>query len=234
LLAYRTEILEIWLANFSAYLVSWMAFSFSFGAICIAVEETAAGFTTSAWHSLLNVRQRLGPFLRLSLLLFVLALVAEAASGLLGGGVFWVLHQWQVHPSRFLILLVSYLVVGLPLLILSRFALAVPALILDGCRVGQAMFRSDELTRGKWPTLAALLAKSLIGGYVAAMWPFWLASFIRVTAPLPAWFPWILSIASAIGVTVVEPTMFVGFTLLYLKMSARGSAPRKVLTSQLA
>src|ERR1700758_1039054 len=50
-------VLEILLANFSAYLVSWMAFSFSFGAICIAVEEAAAGFTPSAWHSLLNVRE---------------------------------------------------------------------------------------------------------------------------------------------------------------------------------
>jgi hypothetical protein len=96
------------------------------------------------------------------------------------------------------------------------------------------MFRSDELTQGKWLTLAALLAKSVIGGYVAAMCPLWLASFVRVTAPLPAWFPWILTVASVIGVTVVEPTMFVGFALLYSKMSAVGSAPSKGLAGQLA
>ena len=230
LLAY----LEIWLVNFSAYLVSWMAFSFSFGATCIAVEETAAGFTPSAWHSLLNVRERLGTFLRLCLLLFVLVLVAEAASILLGTGVFWALRQWQVHQSRFLIAVVSYGVAGLALLVLSRFALAVPAVILDDCRVGQAMFRSDKLTQGKWLTLAALLAKCLIGGYVAAMCPFWLASFIRVNGPPPSWFPWILTVASIIGVTVVEPTMFVGFALLYLKMSTLGSAPSKVLSSRLS
>ena len=95
------------------------------------------------------------------------------------------------------------------------------------------MFRSDKLNEGKWPILAALLAKSVIGGYVAAMWPFWLASFIRVAAPLPSWFPWSLTVASVIGVTVVEPTMFIGFALLYLKMSAL-EAPGKVLASQLA
>lgn len=234
LLAHRTEILEIWLANLSAYLVSWVAFSFAFGAICIAVEETAAGFTPSARHSLLNVRERLGPFLRLSLLLFVLVLVAEAASGLSATGAFWALRQWHVHLSRFLIAAISYGVASLALLVLSRLSLAVPAVILDDCRVGQAMFRSDELTQGKWLTLAALLAKSVIGGYVAAMCPFWLASFVRVTAPFPAWLPWILTVASVIGVTVVEPTMFVGFALLYLKMSALGSAPSKVLTGQLA
>src|SRR5215470_5066695 len=55
LVAHRTEFLEILLANSSAWLVSWVAFSVAFGAICIAMEETAAGFTPSAWHSLVNV-----------------------------------------------------------------------------------------------------------------------------------------------------------------------------------
>jgi len=225
LLAHRTEMFEMWLVNFSSWLISWMAFSFAFGASCIALEENEAGFTPSAWHSLRNVRERLGPFLRISLLLFILLLVAEAASVLLGSGVFWILHQLQIRPSRLSILVVSYALVGPAVLVLSRFALAIPAVILDDCRVGQAMFRSEELTEGKWPTLAALLAKSIIGSYVAAMCPFWLASLIRFTAPLPSWFPWILTVASIIGVTVVEPTMFVGFALLYLKMSAL-SSPR--------
>ncbi len=232
LLAHRTEILEIWLANFSAYLASWLVSSFSFAAICIAVEESTAGFTASAWHSFFNVRERLGAFLRLSLLLFVLVLVAFGVCMLLGTGVFWALHRWQVHPTRFLIAVISYGLVGLALLVVSRFALAVPAVVLDDCRVGQAMLRSDELTQGKWLTLAALLTKSLVGGYVAGMCPFWLASFVRVSVPLSSWFPWILTVASIIGVSVVEPTMFIGFALLYLKMSALDSARSKVLTSQ--
>lgn len=235
LVAHPSEILEIWLANFSAYLVSWMVFAFSFAGICIALEESAAGFAPSPWHSLFNVRERLGTFLRLSLLLFVLVLMVEAVSIMLGTGVFWALHQWHVRPSHFLIFVVSYTAAGLALLVVSRFALAVPAVVLDDCTVKHAMFRSDELTRGKSLTLAALLAKSLIGGYVAAMCPFWLASFIRATVPLPPWFPWILTAASIIGVTVVEPTMFVGFALLYLKTSKIGSASDKAaLTSQLA
>jgi hypothetical protein len=35
--------------------------------------------------------------------------------------------------------------------------------------------------------------------------------------------PWILTVASIIAVSVVEPTMFIGFALLYLKMSATPS-----------
>src|SRR5262249_46876048 len=123
---------------------------------------------------------------------------------------------------------------GLGLLVLSRFALAVPAVILDDCRVGQAMFRSDELTQGRWLILSVLLAKSLIRSYVAAMCPFWLASLIHLNAPVPSWFRWILTVASMLGVTAIEPTVFVGFTLLYLKVSAQGPVPSKVPTTQLA
>jgi hypothetical protein len=233
LLAHHTEILEIGLINYSAWFVSWIAFSFVFGAICIALEESVAGFTPSAWSSFVNIRERLSPFLRLSLLLLVLVVVTEGVSIVLGAGVFWILHRLQVHSTGFLIVAVSYGLAGVGLLIASRFFLAVPAVILDNYGVGRAMLRSDELTQGKWLALAALLAKSLIGGYVGGMCPFWLASFVRVSVPLPSWFPWILTIASIIGVTVVEPTMFVGLALLYLKTSAPDSAPSRALASQL-
>lgn len=232
MLTYKTEILEIWLANVSPFLVSWMAFSFAFGAICIAVEENASGFTPSAWHSFLNIRERLGPFVRLCLLLFVLVGAVVAGSAVLATAVLFALRQLHFHPSRVLITVVSYGFAGLALLVLSRLALAVPALILDDCTVRQSLSRSSELTRGKWLVLAALLAKSLIGGYVAAMCPFWLASLVHLAAPLPPWFPWVLTLASVIGVSVIEPTVFVGFVLLYLKMSTPSVAPNRVLASQ--
>jgi len=228
------HILEIGLINYSAWFVTWMAFSFMFGATCIAVEERAVGFSPSAWHSWLNVRERLGSFLRLSMLLLVLVMAAGAASVLLGAGVFWTLHQWKVHPTALLITAISYGLIGPALLIVSRFFLAVPAVVLDDCRVWQATVRSAELAHGKSLILAVLLAKSLIGGYVAAMCPFWLASVVHISVPLPSWSPWILTIASIIGVTVVEPTMFVGFALLYLKTSASDSASSEALASQLA
>jgi hypothetical protein len=182
----------------------------------------------------LHIRERLSPFLRVSLLLLVLVVVTEGLSILLGTGVFWIFHRLQVHRSGFLVWAVSYVLTGLALLVASRFFLAVPAVILDDFSVGRAMLRSDELTQGKWLALAALLAKFLIGGYVAGMCPFWLVSFVRVSVPLPSWFPWILTIAPIIGVTVVEPTMFIGFALLYLKTLPPDSAPSRVLASQLA
>jgi hypothetical protein len=225
------EILGIWFANFIGFLVSWMAFSFSFGAICSAIGQISAGVIPSASDCFAEVRERIGSFLRLSVLLFFLSLVGVAAAGLLSLAVLWIMHQRQAHPSIFTIRVVSFLCVGLTLLVLSRFGLALPALILGNCRVGQAMFRSDELTGGKWLTLAILLAKSLIGGYIAGMFPFWLAGWIWAYVRLPRQF---LSVMSIAGVTVVEPFMFIGFALLYVRMAALSSASSTALASQLS
>ena len=152
-------------------------------------------------------------------------------ANLLGVAFFWILHQRRMHPSIFTTQSVSFLCVGFSLLVLSRFGLALPALILDNCRIGQAMFRSDELTEGKWLTLAILLAKSLIGGYIAGMFPFWLAGLIWAYVRLPRQF---LSVMSIAGVTVVEPFMFIGFALLYVRMRALSSASSTALASQLS
>lgn len=179
MLAHQTEMVEIRIASLAGYPVSWMAFCFSFGAICSAVCQVEAGVIPSVHDSFAAVRDRLGAFFRLSLLLLFLLLVGVSAAALLSSaGLFWASNQRHLHPSRFAMQVVPYGFVFAALLLLSRFALAMPAIILDNCRVGQAMFRSDELTEGKWLTLAALLAKSVIGGYVAGMGPFWLASWI--------------------------------------------------------
>jgi hypothetical protein len=231
---HRTEFVEIWLANSAGYLVSGMAFSFSFGAICFAVDEIKTGVTPSVTGSFGAIGHRLGSFLRLSLLLFFIILAAAGVGGWLLDGVLRILRQGHVHTDRFAIFVLTYGLSCLALLVMSRFGLAIPALLLDDYPVGQAMFRSDELTEGKWLTLAALLAKSLIGGYVAGMLPFWMASFIPADAQLPSWFPWILTTASIAGVTLVEPTMFIGFALLYLKSSAVLPMPSRAPNHQLA
>jgi hypothetical protein len=133
---------------------------------------------------------------------------------------------WRIagpHLSSFAISIVSFTAFGLGSLLCSRLSLSVPALILDDFKVGQAIFRSGELTRGKWSILAVLLFKSVVGGYIAGMLPFWLARFIPANVQVPSWFGWLLTAASVALVTVVEPVMFIGFALLYLKTSTTPS-----------
>jgi hypothetical protein len=228
-LEHKTEMLEIFFLNQVEYLVMWLASCLSFGAICSAVRQIGGGAVPSLRDSFAAVRRRMGSFLRLSLLLYFLVLLAVAAASLLATGAIWVARQRHAHLGHFTILLLTFTTVGLAVLVFSRFALAMPALILDDCRVGQAVFRSDELTERKWLTLATLLVKSLVGGYVAGMCPYWLASWIPANASLPSWFPWLLEAASIAAVIVVEPTMFIGFALLYLRTSVLSPASSETL-----
>jgi len=218
-LQHRTEILEIFFLNQIEYFVVWMALSLSFGAICSALQQIEKGTIQSFQDSFAAVRQRMGPFLRLSLLLYFLLCLAIVAASLLEQDIFWITRRSHAHVGHFTFLFLTFFTMGLALLVFSRFALAMPAVILDEYGVSQAVFRSDELTGKKWLPLAVLLAKSLVGGYVAGMLPSWIAARIPTKIPAP-WFPWLFSITSVAAVIVVEPTMFIGFALLYLRMSS--------------
>jgi hypothetical protein len=217
---YRIEILEMKLISLAALFTSWIVFSIAYAAICSTVRQLETGSPISMKDSLLDVFRRSGRFFGICSLLALLCMFALAVSGLGVGAVFWFTPARRLHLSSFLIWVISVVISWAALVVLSRFALAVPAVILDGYKVGQSMFRSDELTEGTWPVLAALVCKSYIGGYIAALAPYWLAGWIWAGVPLPSWFPWLLQVASICAVTLVEPPMFIGFALLYLRQSA--------------
>jgi hypothetical protein len=223
ILRHPIGMVEIGLATWGSYLVSWITFCFSFGAICSAVEQVQAGFDASIANSFAAVRERQGPFLRLSVVLWLVFVILTILAMFL---VVTVLSLTGPHSARARglgIYVLTFGLFGLIALILSRFSLAIPALILDDYSTKRAMFRSDELTRGHWLILAVLLFKSIVGGYIAAMIPFWLARWIPAGINLPSWFSWTLTPASIACVTVVEPIMFIGFALLYLE-TAQSSA----------
>jgi hypothetical protein len=224
LLPFRAVYFEILAVHASSWLISWLAFCVSYGAICSAVRQLGRGMIASVGQSFATVRERLGSFLRLSLLLLFLFIVAEVVVLFVQQGVFWVLERTHAPHGSITVWLVILACLGLAYLVLSRFALAVPALVLDNYPVGTAMFRSDELTERKWSILAVLLFKALLGGYVAGMMPFWLAGLIPASVPLPSYFSWLLTCVSVIGVAAVEPVMFVGFALLYLKTSVAATS----------
>lgn len=228
----NSAVWQIQAVSSASYVVSWMGFCVAFGAICSAVEQVSAGFEVSVNDPLAAVRERLGPFLRLSaLLLFVFFALEVIFAALILEGIMWVLRSWFGDLNRLTISVLVYALFALAVLILSRFGLAMPALILDDYPVGRAMIRSDELTHGRWSILGVLLFKSIVGGYFAGMLPFWLARWILAGINLPAWFQWVLAGASVGAVTIVEPIMFIGLALLYLKTSAAYSVSEAQATT---
>jgi len=221
---YRVEMLEMQSIHLAALFTSWIVFCIAYAAICSAVRQLKAGSFISFRDSLLDVFSRIGRFLRVCSFLgfFCMFIFAVTAVGL--DALFRFTPARHLHLGSLSFFIVSLVVSWVLLVVLSRFALAVPAVVLDDYRVGQSMFRSDELTEGKWLVLAALVCKSYIGGYIAGMAPFWLAAQIPNTVALPSWFSWVLTATSIAAVTVIEPPMFIGFALLYLRQSATSPA----------
>jgi len=205
--------------NSSGWIASWIAFSLSFAAICSAVESITAGFEGSVMDSFHAVGERFGTLLRLAVFMLVSFWALEVVFELLILGALVPLKSLSGRVNSLLIYGLSFIALSVGSWIISRFGLAIPAVVLDDVGVRQGLIRSYKLTRGKSLILAILLVKSIVGGYVAGMLPFWLAGLIPAGFSLPSWFPWLLTFASVAAVAFVEPVMFIGLALLYLKTS---------------
>lgn len=223
ILRHPLTIAEIGFATWSGFFVSWIASCFSYGAVCALFEQVFSGFQASIRDSFSSIRERLGPFLRVSLLLWA-SLLVLGVLGIIMDSILWDITRHIARAGGTLTYALTYGLFAFVALILSRFALSIPAVILDDYPAGRAMFRSDELTEGKWTILAVLLFKSIVGGYIAGMAPFWVAGWLFGGAYIPWWFSWVLTGASILAVSWVEPIMFIGFALLYEKTCGRESA----------
>ena len=211
-------LLRLSLITGSGLLTSWLVFCASFAAISFAVEQERVGYQISVRESFSALWERFGPFLRLSMLLLGMEFALTMA--VLTPTSIWIIPLIERYFSPFSSLgwlLSGYLEFGFIALILARFSLAIPAIVLDGYSVTDSLFLSYELTRQKWAILTALVFKGVFVSYLAGKLPFCLLRFIPAGTLLPWWFDWVLSAASILCVTVVEPIMFIGFAMLYLK-----------------
>ncbi len=190
--------------------LTWTCFCVCYAGIASAVRRTGLDDAPSVKASFDEIFQRSGRFLGVSTVMGILFVVATACLSFVYFLVITLLRiDFRSSTSQMFVYVLCFPMV----LVLSRFALAIPAVTLGDCTVRQAIFRSDEMTEGKWTILAALLIKSLIGGYIAGMLPFWIAAWVW---PYVHFYSWILTAVSIAGVILVEPILFIGFSLLYL------------------
>lgn len=222
---HRLAITEMALINHAGYFVAWMSFCFCFGAITFATEELEQKLVPSARECFISIRHRVGPLIRLSLSLYIMTLALPTVASLLESGFFEISRHFHFQLTAREVYWMIYITFAVCALIMCRFALSIPALLLDDYKVWKAIFRSDELTEGKWPVLALLLFKSVIGSYVAGMSPFWIAQWTWPNLRFPSW---ALIVASIVAVSVVDSFMFIGFALLYLKQSRAIPSRRRV------
>ncbi|MGA2697187.1 MAG: hypothetical protein ABSE92_14080 [Terriglobales bacterium] len=208
-------LLEMGLVTWGTLFVSWTLFSGLFVAISAATRQIEASALPSFMGSLTIVGRRFRQWFavaRIHFLLFVLlAFIAVA--------LFSVFARLRLayRPPAFLAVFCA--LIAAFVFVLSRFALNIPAAILDEVPVKQSFSLSYRLTRGKERILASLLAKSIIGGYIGAFLPFWIARWMWPPESLPTSSHSTLIAVSILSVSAVEPVMFIGFALLYLRMT---------------
>jgi hypothetical protein len=212
------QYIEIGLLNLTAAFVSWLGSCISFGAIAFVTREAAEHRPFPSFSaSLSKACDRIGSLFRLAVVLFVAALVGGVALTLFWSFVIFFVIRLRTSQFDLALRTTLYILIGLGMVVFSRVWVAIPAFVLDHCRVGESLFRSDERTQGQWLKLAALVAKSLVAGYIAAALPFWLAAWATAGVPQPWWLGWVLDALAVVGVSTVEPLLFIGFSLIYLQ-----------------
>jgi hypothetical protein len=221
----RTAFLEASVAAQTTYFLSWIVFCICFAGISSAVARISEGLTPKFSECFSEVQGRKWSLFKISGVLYFALMVGVAISNLIYIG-FISLPWFRLRTLASTATYVAYVAV---ILLLARFSLTIPAITLDNFRVYRSIFLSDELTERKWTILVALLAKSVLGGYVAGMLPFWLSGWTGMYTHLN---DWVLRSASIAAVMVVEPFMFIGFSLLYVTTSAPMIAKQETAVAQ--
>ncbi len=193
--------------------LTWTCFCICYAGIASAVRRIGMGDAPSFKRSFDEILQRPVSFLGISTMLGILFVVATACLSFV---YFWAITLLGINFGGSNARMLVYVLYLPMVLVFSKFALAIPAVTLGHGTVRQSIFRSDEMTEGKWSLLAALLIKSIVGGYIAGMLPFWIAGWMWPYIHLNSW---TLTAASIVGVILVEPILFIGFSLLYLDAS---------------
>jgi hypothetical protein len=111
---------------------------------------------------------------------------------------------------------------------LLRYAVSIPALLLESLGVLAALRRSVQLTRGRrWPMLVAVLLCTMIGyvGAIVFQGPFFVTMmFSARTGRLPDWLAFALAMSGAIGGAITGPVLLIVLVLCYYDTRIRKEA----------
>jgi len=199
----------------------WLFYCFAFAGTAIAVRAILDGEKLETEESLNVVR---GAFVRLfvmAFLFFSLLVVLSIGSGFVVGAYAILRHRFGLPYSASLGLVVIWGTIAIGLAVLSRYALAIPALVLENLPFWKCFKRSDELTEGHMLFLAALICESVLGGYVAMSAPFWMWNHVFASRVVLTWtIYWILQLIGLAASAAIQPLMFIGFAYLYITASA--------------
>jgi hypothetical protein len=217
----------------------WAVYSIAIGAATYAVSESYLGQKVTVRGSYGKVR---GNFWRILGVVFVawlrafgmLFLVAIGMAVIIGivAGVMAVIGRGQSQTAAGAIGVVFFLTylagIGLWILWSLRYAVSIPALLLEKVGVLAALRRSVQLTRGRrWQMLLTILL-CMIAAYVGVIvfqGPFLMTIFFSArTGHIPEWMSYVFAMSGAIGGAVTGPVLLIVLVLCYYDTRIRKEA----------
>lgn len=126
------------------------------------------------------------------------------------------------------LMLLAPVAIALVLWFTVRYAVAIPALVLENSKVGAAVRRSVELSKGRrWQGLLALLLGVVISYAMVALFqgPFYAAmAVLRIKGQLPLWLILSMTLSSSIAGIIAGPVPMIIFVIFYYDLRIRKEA----------
>lgn len=225
---------------FTFFCLFWAVYSLAIGATTYAVSEAYLGQKVTVRGAYGKVR---GNFWRI-LGTFIVAWIRVVGMGILvitGIAVvsaisIGLIRAVGVGQSRMiagivfgLVIGLSYLAgIGLWLLWALRYAVSIPALLLEHLGVLAALRRSVHLTKGRrWQLLVAIFLCSIIANVGAILFqgPFFIAMMISgQPGRLPDWLAYAFAVSGAVGSAITGPILLIALVLCYYDTRIRKEA----------
>ncbi len=217
--------------------IFWIAQAIALGAATHAVAEAYLGRPTTISRSYGSLRGKLwrllgvifNVLLRVAGIFVLVVFVAAMGIGVLVAATARSGGQTAAGVIAALVMLVAFgAAFALVIYLALRYAVSIPALLLEDLRVLASIRRSVQLTAGYRGRLFIAALLMTIIGYVGVMvfqGPFWIASvFAARYGNWPAWLNFATAASGAIGGAITGPLLMIVLVLSYYDARIRKEA----------
>ena len=223
------------------FLLSALVYAMAVGAATYAVSDAYLGRSGTVRGSYGKVRGQMWKIVGVSVvamlramgMMIVVGAGMAIAIGLLVG-LTAVAARSGAAPSRAVGVViaitagVAYLVgIGLWILWILRYAVSIPALLLENLGVLASIRRSIQLTAGRrWQLFVAIVLCTIVAyaGVIIFQGPFFLATMFWRGGPLPQWLALTFALSGAIGGAITGPLLLIVLVLAYYDTRIRKEA----------
>jgi hypothetical protein len=199
--------------------IYWVVYMIALGAATLAVSEIYMGRTVTIRQVFGRMRGRIGG------LIVLLLIVGLRLFGLLILGVIFISGSVRVASTvspviggllAFMFLVATFVIT---LLLMLRYGVAIPALIVEGLQANAAVRRSVELTRGRLGRVFLLGLCATLITYAAVILfqgPFLAAAMMAgFESTAGFWLNIAGAVTGTIGTTLTTPFLIIGLALIY-------------------